>query len=146
MIHEKVDGLSVYVWPEALTGEECDALIALWPEWPFARFEHDLALADRLGALALVHMPGHPPLGAWRNEITVSNRPIDWHFDRPWGAWKLCIYLDERPDGGTVFGREALFSPTTPRGTLALFDLGIEHRSADMKANKRILGLRAEAP
>lgn len=150
-----VEGKHVYVWPSALTEAECAEVAARAP-WTTAGPGRengyrvtDLPFAQWLAALCETRMPGAPPLEWVLDLVTLgkSDTPMHWHFDavKPPSRWKLCLYLDDLPESGTVFSRTERVQPRTPRGTIVLFDIRLEHCSAALPAGatKRVVGLRA---
>jgi hypothetical protein len=143
---------SVWVWRDAFTQEECDALAAD-PSWPIEALAQTLStdakVANRIGALFAARMPGGPT-GAWLPFVTYSrsSEPLSWHVDRARGAtYKVYVYLTG--GAGTVFradscGDEVLVPGMC--GTLVCFDIALEHRGEVVVPRlpypKLLLGLR----
>lgn len=143
-------GVGILLWPRAFSPEECASISRAlpWPlnDGPHQAIHHSHVLAQFLGSRFIERMPDAPEL-RWLNDVTLTRidapRARGWHLDQPRGArWKLCMYLDNVIDGGTDF-RE--ITPACPQGTIVLFDVALEHRSAadGFAGWKRVVGLRA---
>lgn len=147
-----VEGTSILVWRDAITPAECEAMIARF-DWLRRQYLlDDRAAASEIGALFTSRMHGAPQL-EWERHLTISagSRPLDWHVDvevaGSRATHKALLYLSDVPDGGTVFSRKEQVLVAASRGAIALFDIGIEHRSQHFAPEHRkyTLGLRGVA-
>jgi len=152
-MHVLVEGLDLWYWPARLSGSQCDELIQILP-WDRGG-TGGLIITDQelvLQTLRIGLLPEDAPTLRWRDELTLceleggrKDGVCRWHVDPPFGGsrYKLVGYIDEAP--GTMFGKTEQFTPPTPRGSVVLFDIRLEHRSLDVPegVRKRTFGLRA---
>lgn len=134
----------VLVWPGALDEITRAELAATIPVEFVGGPHRAPRLAGEILRLVLPHLAELPRL-VWLEDVTYTTSPLGWHRDVPSADHKLAVYLDSLPNGGTIFDRARQLAPATPAGTVVLFDLGLEHRSADPAAPKRVIGLRARS-
>jgi len=138
------------VWDDALTPDQCSALIAEYfltgtaVSGIFPRPE----VAARVLSMVRQNVPGFPADAVPTGSVTfhTDTKPIGWHYDKPKGAThKLLLYLNEVPSGGTLFSRHAPVLVKNRLGRAVLFPMhDLEHASEtfDPRHRKYTLGLR----
>lgn len=143
-------GLDIVSWPAAFSSDECEEISTRMP-WPKKRVVHGILTnaqaAAWLGGQCSEKMVGGPTL-RWLDILTLTDRfALGLHVDKPMGAtMRACVYLDEVPNGGTVFVRDGeTVTPASPRGTIVLFDIRLPHRpdAYDRDLRRRVVCLRA---
>jgi len=132
----------ILIWPEAFSSEECELLTRRF-DWTKHGVKELPELAAEITAMLEPRTPRCPKM-IWTPFVTLSMQQVGWHLDSAHGGatHKLCLYLDDS-NVGTEFQHPFGLWEGPWCGSICLFDIGLEHRTAGAVRHRRVLGLRA---
>lgn len=143
-------GKMVYTFPEVVPAEVCETLIGRLHGGRQQQYIYNnAALAAELYGMISPYVESPIQFTGLGPHITMSNstRPVTLHTDTDKGGnhWKMFVYLNEVPNGGTVFvdcKKEYLVE--NRRGSVVLFDIRLQHKGQPTQAPvpKYVLGFR----